>query len=195
MRMSIQNAMPAYDTVGRLLNEQGVGLTPAEMHGLISGMLCGGNNNESNWQTLLHDLTNEGLAFSKNLADALRDMHAAIADALEDDGFLFQLYLPDGEEKTVFDRADALSGWVNHFLLGLGVTQPKLDKVKGETGEAIDDLRNIAQLGYDEDDDQEELEMSLEEIIEYVRVAALLCHDSFTRSQPVIPEASKPTLH
>jgi hypothetical protein len=57
----------------------------------------------------------------------------------------------------VFDRADALAGWVNHFLLGLGVTQPKLDKVKDETGEAIDDLRNIAQLGYDEDEDQEEL--------------------------------------
>lgn len=194
MRMSIQNAMPGYDAVGQLLNEQGVGLTPAEMHGLISGMLCGGNK-ESSWQTLLHELTNEGLAFSKNLADILRQMHAAIADALEDDGFLFQLYIPEGDDDTVFDRADALSGWVNHFLLGLGVTQHKLDKVTGETGEAIDDLRNIAQLGYDEDDDQEELEMSLEEIIEYVRVAALLCHDTFTRTQPLIPEASKPTLH
>ncbi len=61
----------------------------------------------------------------------------------------------------------ALAGWVDHFLLGLGVTQPKLDKVTGETGEAIDGiLRNIAQLGYDEDEDQEELEMSLEEIID-----------------------------
>lgn len=58
----------------------------------------------------------------------------------------------------------------------------------GETGEAIDDLRNIAQLGYDEDEDQEELEMSLEEIIEYVQVAALLCHDTFTHPQPTAPE-------
>jgi len=186
--------MPGYDAINQLLKEQGVGLTPAEMHGLISGILCGGNK-ESSWQPLLHELTNEGLAFSKNLADALRQMHAAIDDALEDDGFMFQLYLPDGDDCTVFDRADALAGWVNHFLLGLGVTQPKLDKVTGETGEAIDDLRNIAQLGYDEEDDQEELEMSLEEIIEYVRVAALLCHDTFTRAQPVVPEAQKPTLH
>ncbi len=194
MRMSIQNAMPGYDAVSQLLNEQGVGLTPAEMHGLISGMLCGGNK-DSSWQPLLHDLTNEGLAFSQNLADTLRDMHAATGDALEDDGFLFQLYLPDGDDATVFDRADALAGWVNHFLLGLGVSQPKLDKVTGETGEAIDDLRNIAQLGYDEDEDQEELEMSLEEIIEYVRVAALLCHDTFTRPAPTAPEVRKPTLH
>lgn len=167
---------------------------PAEMHGLISGILCGGNS-DSSWQPLIHDLTNEGLAFGHELAEALRKMHAATSDSLEDDGFLFQLYLPEGDDVSVFDRADALAGWVNHYLLGLGVTQPKLDKVTGEAGEAIDDLRNIAQLGYDEDEDQEELEMSLEEIIEYVRVASLLCHDNFTRSQPTAPEVRKPTLH
>lgn len=195
MRMSIQNnGMPGYETLGQQLNQQGVGLTPAEMHGLISGMLCGGNK-DSSWQTLLHDLTNEGLAFGKNLSDMLIEMHSVTSDALEDDGFLFQLYLPEGEAISVFERADALAGWVNHFLLGLGVTQPKLDKVTGETGEAIDDLRNIAQLGYDEDEDQEELEMSLEEVVEYVRVAALLCHDSFTRPAPTAPEVPKPTLH
>ncbi len=195
MRMSIQNnSMPGYDTLGQQLSQQGVGLTPAEMHGLISGMLCGGNK-DSSWQALLHDLTNEGLAFSKNLSDTLVQLHSVTSDALEDDGFLFQLYLPEGEDISVFDRADALAGWVNHFLLGLGVTQPKLDKVTGETGEAIDDLRNIAQLGYDEDEDQEELEMSLEEVVEYVRVAALLCHDTFTRPAPTAPEVQKPTLH
>ena len=194
MRMSIQNEMPGYKDLNQLLNQQGVGLTPAEMHGLISGILCGGNS-DSSWQPLIHDLTNEGLAFGHELAEALRKMHSAISDSLEDDGFLFQLYLPEGDDVSVFDRADALAGWVNHYLLGLGVTQPKLDKVTGEAGEAIDDLRNIAQLGYDEEEDQEELEMSLEEIIEYVRVASLLCHDNFTRSQPTAPEVRKPTLH
>ena len=111
------------------------------------------------------------MAFGHELAQALRKMHSATSDALQDDGFLFQLYLPDGDDVSVFDRADALAGWVNHFLLGLGVTQPKLDKVTGETGEAID------------------------EIIEYVRVAALLCHDTFTHPQPTAPEVQKPTLH
>ena len=194
MRMSIQNEMPVYTVMNQLLNQQGVGLTPAEMHGLLSGLLCGGNK-DSSWQPLVHDLTNEGLAFGHELAESLRSMHAATSDALEDDGFLFLLYLPEGDDVSVFDRADALSGWVNHFLLGLGMVQPKLDKVRDETGEAIDDLRNIAQLGYEEDEDQEELEMSLEEIIEYVRVAALLCHDTFTHPQPTAPEVQKPTLH
>ena len=133
--MSIQNEMPGYNEMNQYLNQQGTGLTPAEMHGLISGMICGGND-DSSWLPLLHDLTNEGMAFGHELAQALRKMHSATSDALQDDGFLFQLYLPDGDDVSVFDRADALAGWVNHFLLGLGVTQPKLDKVTGETGEA-----------------------------------------------------------
>lgn len=186
--------MPGYDALASALTQQGVGMTPAEMHGLISGILCGGNRDNS-WQTLVHDLTNEGMAFSQTLAQPLQQLHQGIGDTLEDEGFLFQLYLPDDDDITVFDRADALAGWVNHFLLGLGVSQPKLDKVKGETGEAIDDLRTIAQLGYDEDEDQEELEQSLEEVIEYVRVAALLCHDTFTHTAPTAVEVKKPTLH
>ncbi|NYY80815.1 YecA family protein [Raoultella planticola] len=183
----LQRCRPVTEPTGR-------GLNPAEMHGLISGILCGGNK-DSSWQPLVHDLTNEGLAFGHELAESLRTIHSVTSDSLEDDGFLFQLYLPEGDAVSVFERADALAGWVNHFLLGPGVTQPKLDKIKDETGEAIDDLRNIAQLGYDEDEDQEELEMSLEEIIEYVRVAALLCHETFSRQQPTAPEVRKPTLH
>ncbi|WP_428944070.1 YecA family protein [Pantoea sp. FN060301] len=192
--MPLSNTMPGYDQLASALTQQGVGMTPAEMHGLISGMICGGNT-DSSWQTLVHELTNEGMAFSQSLSQPLQQLHQGIGDALEEEGFLFQLYLPDDDDISVFDRADALAGWVNHFLLGLGVSQPKLDKVKGETGEAIDDLRTIAQLGYDEDEDQEELEQSLEEVIEYVRVAALLCHDTFTHQQPTVVEVKKPTLH
>ena len=88
MRMSIQNEMPGYKDLNQLLNQQGVGLTPAEMHGLISGILCGGNS-DSSWQPLIHDLTNEGLAFGHELAEALRKMHAATSDSLEDDAFFF----------------------------------------------------------------------------------------------------------
>lgn len=186
--------MPGYNTLASVLTQQGVGMTPAEMHGLISGLICGGSH-ASSWQTLVHDLTNEGMAFSQTLAQPLQEMHEAIGNSLEDEGFLFQLYLPEDDDITVFDRADALAGWVNHFLLGLGVAQPKIGQVKGETGEAIDDLRTIAQLGYDEDEDQEELEQSLEEVIEYVRVAALLCHDTFTRAIPTNVMMKKPTLH
>ncbi|WP_413737118.1 YecA family protein [Sodalis sp. RH21] len=193
--MSIQNTFPDYENLNQMLNQQAVALTAAEMHGLISGMLCGGNHDHS-WQTLVHELTNEGLAFSQTLAEPLRQLHEATAHSLDDEEFMFQLLLPDDDRATVFERVDALAGWVNHFLLGLGMVQPKLDKVKGELKEAIDDLRNIGRLGYDEDEDQEELAQSLEEVSEYVRMAAILCHNSFTHPGESEPqEKPKPTLH
>ncbi|PVZ83069.1 YecA family protein [Serratia sp. S1B] len=192
--MSIQNTVPSYQSLTTVLNQQAVALTAAEMHGLISGLLCGGNQDAS-WRTLVFDLTNDGVAFPQVLSQPLEQLHEATKQALEDDEFMFQLMMPEGETVSVFERADAFAGWVNHFLLGLGMMQPKLAQVKGEVGEAIDDLRNIAQLGYDEDEDQEELEQSLEEVMEYVRVAALLCHTEFTRQQPNAAENSKPTLH
>ncbi len=192
--MSLQNALPSFEALSATLSLQGVGMTASEMHGLISGIICGGNQDHS-WKTLVHDLANDGMAFSQALSQPLQQLRDSVQQTLEDDGFMFRLLMPDDSKTSVFERADALAGWVNHFLLGLGVTQPKLDKVTGETGEAIDDLRTIAQLGYDDDEDQEELEQSLEEVVEYVRVAAVLCYETFNRPQPTAPEVQKPTLH
>lgn len=196
MRMSIVNTFPGYEAIDHLLQQQQVALTAAEMHGLISGVLCAGNQDNS-WKTLVSELTNEGLAFPQTLAQPLQQLYQVTRDTLEDDGFMFRMFLPDDTQNdvSVFDRADALAGWVNHFLLGLGVVQPRLDKAQGDLKEVIDDLRNIAQLGYDEDEDKEELEQSLEEIIEYVRVAAIMCHNEFTHPAATAPEQKKPTLH
>ena len=83
-----------------------------------------------------------------------------------------------------------MSEWANHFLLGLGLAQPKLDKEKGEIGEAIDDLHNICQLGYEADDDPEELAEALEEIIEFMRTMAALFYTHFR-----LPEEPKTVLH
>jgi len=190
--MSIENTYPNYDALNLNLQQQSVALTAAEMHGLISGLLCGGNHDGS-WLTLVHDLTNEGMAFSHTLADALQALRKVTADTLDDDSFEFKMLMPN-DDASVFVRADALAGWVNHFLLGLGMMQPKLAKVKGEVGEAIDDLRSIAQLGYEEDEDQEMLAQSLEEVVEYVRVAAIICYNEFNQSKPTAVE-NQPTLH
>lgn len=192
--MLIENDVLQYTTLNTTLIQQQIGLTAAEIHGLISGIICGGNQ-DSSWQPLVYDLTNEGMAFSNPLSQMVSELHDAAEIALEDDNFLFQPLLPT-DDGDIFERIDALAGWVNHFLLGLGVMQPKLDRVASETGEVIDDLRSIGQLGYDSDEDKEELEQSLEEVLEYVRVAAMICYGEFnsTAASP-ITEVRLPKLH
>ncbi|PVX42840.1 hypothetical protein C8D76_101169 [Pasteurella langaaensis DSM 22999] len=180
--------MTEYSTFEQQLKSAQIALSPAELHGFLSGLICGGVRDQS-WQTLLYQLTNDNHAYPTVLLKDVTEIYQKIDRTLADiDGFNFELFLP--EDDNVFTQADALCEWTNHFLLGLGLNQPKLDKEKGEIGEAIDDLHDICQLGYDEDDDQEELADALEEIIEYVRTIAALFYTHF-RPQ----NTDKPIIH
>lgn len=192
--MASENSLPSYQSINTALAQQNVALTAAEMHGLLSGLLCGGCN-DGTWVVMVHDLTNDGLAFGYPLGDLVKGLYEETKEELEEDGFSFEMLIPDDDDASIYERVDALGGWVNHFLLGLGMMQPKLGQVKGEVGEAITDLRNIAQLGYEEEDDPEELELSFEEIREYVRMAAMLCHTDFAKLSGSAPQNGKPTLH
>lgn len=165
-----------YKTINDELKNQQIGLTAAELHGFLSGILAGGNCDES-WKVLLNDMVNDGKPIADSLLTLICKLYDQIKTQLNDDNFEFQLLL---NEQDLFSQINDLVGWVNHFLLGLGLAQPQLAKVKGDVGEAIYDLRQITQLGYDEEENQEELAFAFEEILEYVRMTVILCHDEFS---------------
>ncbi|NHX34357.1 UPF0149 family protein, partial [Escherichia coli] len=83
-----------------------IALTAAEIHGLITGLICGGGRDHS-WQTLVHDLANDGLAFPQTVAQPLRELFDTTFEALDDSEFAFAMLFPD-EDASVFDHADAL---------------------------------------------------------------------------------------
>lgn len=174
-----------YDELNRQLIQNKVGITAAELHGFLSGLLAGGNHDES-WRVLVQDMLNDGQKIAEPLNKEVEELYHITKQQFIDEDFEFQLLLG---EQDLFTQIDDLVGWVNHFLLGIGLVQPKLNRVKGDVGEAIYDLRQIAKLGYDEDEDQQELGFAFEEIKEYVRITAMLCFDEF--NEPDIT----PTLH
>lgn len=177
-----------YSTLNQQLKSASIALSAAELHGFLSGLICGGLADQS-WQPLLYQFTNDNHAYPSALLKEVEQIYAEINRTLSDiDGFNFELLLPEDED--LFARADALCEWANHFLLGLGLVKSDLGKQTGEIGEALDDLNDICQLGYDEEDDKEELAEALEEIIEYVRTIATLFYENF-RPAPT----EKPTIH
>ncbi|TEA27077.1 UPF0149 family protein [Candidatus Schmidhempelia bombi] len=157
------------------LKSQEIGLTAAELHGFLSGILAGGNHDET-WHILLSDIMNNGQPVTGQLSTLINALHTEIKHQLSESDFEFQLLLND---QTLYSQIDDLVGWVNHLLLGLGLVQPKIGKMKGDIGEAIYDLRQITQLGYDKNEDPEQLAFAFEEILEYVRMATILFHDEF----------------
>lgn len=178
----------SYTQLAHQLKQASIALSPAELHGFLSGLICGGVQDQS-WQPLLYQFTNDGQAYPQALLQQASQLYQEIYQTLADvESFDFQLLLPS--HCSVFAQADSLSEWTNHFLLGLGLAQPRLTEQGGDIGEALADLSDICRLGYDEDDDPEELSGALEEIIEYVRTLANLF---FTEFQPKAPP--KTVLH
>ncbi|WP_081298447.1 UPF0149 family protein [Gilliamella sp. wkB108] len=174
-----------YDKLNRQLIQDKIGVTAAELHGFISGILAGGNNDES-WWPLVEDMLNNGQSIADPLAEQIKKLYSLTRRLFFDENFEFQLLL---NEHDLFSQIDDLVGWVNHFLLGIGLVQPKINRLKGDVGEAIYDLRQIVKLGYDESEDPEELGFAFEEIKEYVRITSILCFDEF--NEPDIT----PTIH
>ncbi|MGR3807353.1 hypothetical protein SAMN05660772_00727 [Pasteurella testudinis DSM 23072] len=177
-----------YQQFNQLLQSHQIGMNAAELHGFLSGLLCGGLQND-NWKSLTYQFTNDGHAYPSALIPSLEQLHQSINAELSDEGdFAFELWL---DEKTLFSRADSLSEWVSHFLLGLALAKPYLDQEGEEVKEALGDLNDIANLGYDESDDQEELDVALTEISEYVRAIAMFFYSEFHSKS----ETPSKTLH
>lgn len=184
-RVELMTDSKIYDELNRQLIQNKIGITAAELHGFLTGILAGGNHDES-WRVLVQDMLNDGQKIAEPLNKQIEKLYHSTKQQFIDEDFEFQLLL---SEQDLFRQIDDLVGWVNHFLLGIGLVQPKLNRLKGDVGEAIYDLRQIVKLGYDEDEDQQELGFAFEEIKEYVRITAMLCFDEFNESDIT------PTLH
>lgn len=165
-----------FDELAHCLEVEGFEESPAELHGLLSGRVAGGERLPPN---KIGAAIVESLGVEEELVDNARDdlikLYADIIAAFEDEAFAFRLLLP-GDEFSMSDRVLALSEWCESFLSGLGESglQNQQD-LSDEVMTAISDLGAIAQVGY-EDDDEEDEESDFVEIHEYVRMAAMVIY-------------------
>lgn len=174
----------------QLIKTLAIDYTAAEFHGFLSGLIAGGIQDDS-WQTLTYQFTNDGHAFSQEPLNKLAAFYQQLSDCFDGANPLFSVWLPEQEDG--FALADGIAEWTSHFLLGLGLAQPKLQQETDEVGEAIDDLDEIAKLGYDESDNNDELLEAGEEVVEYLRVVALFLHTHF--GKPTMLKEDKPQIH
>jgi uncharacterized protein YgfB (UPF0149 family) len=153
----------------------------AESHGLLCGLLCRETNGTANdfmsQLAAMQLVVEPGVALEAVLAEAFESTMAQ----LEDEEFGFVLWLPDDEE-SLEERTIALAQWCSGFLAGLG-SGGQLDALSEEAKEAIEDLQQIARAeisspGQDVDDSEED-EVAFTEIVEYVRVVALMLREDF----------------
>ncbi|WED27071.1 YecA family protein [Vibrio sp. DW001] len=179
-----KTTLPDYVTIASGLQASSLSVTPAELHGLLVGMLSGGLSiSDKSWQPLVFDYTNDGMGWpDKALKYAESVLSLSIEELTGTDMELFML-LPD-DDADLMEMADALSEWVNHFISGLGLVNVALRKAPKDIKEALTDLEEISKLGIDENDDLVEQADLLEQVIEHVKACVLTIHAEFGKKRP-----------
>lgn len=162
--------LPPLSAVAEELQQLRVAAEPGEVHGALCGFLCGGGRLQAHWLAQLE------LEAERPAADTggLASLRAATVAQLEDPEFGLALLLPEGDVHVEV-RAEALLTWCRGFLGGFGLAAPGADRLSEDGQEALQDLARIAsaQLSFEGAAGDE---AALEELSEFVRIAALLLH-------------------
>lgn len=148
-----------------------LGVGASELHGALCGWLAGGGADSPRW--LARVMADDALPAPAS-GDTLDRLREASVAQMDDRDFSFDLLVPDADAPLV-ERSGALFDWCRGFLGGFGLAAGKAPALSEESREALDDLARLAAAtAQDEGDDDDEV--ALTEIEEFVRVAALLLH-------------------
>ena len=164
-----------FEELANQLLEQGIAVSPADLHGCIVGLLAAGASHEAEaglaalHQSLDLDLHGE-------LAEQILALYRTTALALADDEFDFYPLLLD-DSADLASRTAALASWCGSFLSGYAhasaATEQQRSALPEDSSEVLRDLAAIADADHDDIEEDEESEKAYAELTEYIRFAAL----------------------
>ncbi len=171
--------IPLFERLTRLLDP----LDPAELHGLLCGLLCADPAIDlDRWLILAREELAEGAELAEpvlDLVSRLFEFGAAQMNAA--DGTVTPL-LPD-DDAPLRQRTDALGAWCQGLLYGLGLGQvERRGLLSEESREFLRDATEIAQVGFETDEANEADETAYAEVVEYLRVGLLMILEDLRHS-------------
>jgi len=164
-----------FDGLANGLFDQGCAVSPAEVHGCLSGILAAGAERSGEvalvWLQRCLALDPVG-----ELAGTIIALYEHTALALDSEDMAFAPLLPD-EGFEVELRITALGDWSRGFVAAYAqylALRPVSERdLRPDTAELLNDMVAIAQAIAGDDDDEDALEDQLYEVVEYLRVAAM----------------------
>jgi len=185
--MSTHN-QPPYERLTRLLDP----LDPAELHGLLCGLLCADADlDPERWLLHARDYSEQDGELAEPVRDLLvRFFEYGLAQLNALDCSVTPL-LPD-DDAPLSRRTDALGTWCQGLLYGLGLGEvERCGELSAESREFLRDAAEIARAGFEVDEASEADETAYAEVVEYLRAGLLLIHQDLRQSNP----PSHPRLH
>jgi yecA family protein len=160
----------AYPIINAILVENQADSCAAEAHGMATGLLCANEKTDS--QYWLDELLPNDSPISDEQESLLIRLFEETRRLLTGDDFEFDLFLPD-DNTLITEKISALSRWCQGFLFGVGYMWSKPDFSK-EANEILKDIAEFTKLDTEDENENEENELALMELTEYLRTAVLL---------------------
>ncbi len=182
-----------HEELVQVLNEQDFTGTACEFHGLLTGLVAGGMfKGNKDYLEHLSALFNNGMSIKGKVKVAANDLVEKIHTQFEAGDMSFELMLMD-EDEVLQDQAEELINWVQYFLVGFGLNKRNLENASSDVREIIEDLTNVTRMDHEMEDTNEN-QADYYEVVEFIRVSAILCHQEFGKPNTHEDE-SKKTLH
>ena len=170
--------MPSWSEAADVLLGMGLTLNPSELHGALLGLMSTGHRltSEADIDSAL-SILEKALAvdLQGEVAEFVKRLSGATVSAVRDTDFAFTPLLPDDEDEF-HHRLSSVGSWASGFLTGftqaISAANSASDAVDPTAAEALKDFAAIAQIDVEESE-SDETERDLEELVEYLRMAAL----------------------
>lgn len=190
--------LPDYLILASALEKFGTEVTPSEMHGTLSGLLCANTGADAEiWQQALWPNQPRGDLLATEALDLFNQTHDITRKQLNDPSCEFQMLLPDDDD-SLDQRVHALGDWCQGYLIGLslgGITD--LAALPEDAREIANDMLEIARAGTSYDlEGSEEDENAYTQLTEYLRVGVLLINEELQPTQAApVNTSTDATLH
>jgi yecA family protein len=179
--MHIESKTLAFTDFRHLLAQADSLANPAEIHGIICGLVCTGQKLDGQaWFHLVLKLFESRAhitALHRGLVLDLYEKTCLQLSGLEND---FYLLLPDNEQPLA-ERAEALSQWCQGFLYSLRLINSSIqEEAPKEILEALNTIQEIAKLDYSNIIIRDVDTNAYTGVVEFVRKAVISLHEDFS---------------
>ena len=191
--------LPIYGSVAEIIESVHTLASPAEVHGLLCGIICSGKQqiDSETWAAKAMGLGDKDLHLSKKQATILQQLLDYSYNRLTQMEFDFQLLLPD-EEASLSARSAEIGSWCHGFLIGLELTSDldvTSDRLSVEGYDTLVKLSEIAEIDYEDLDYSERDETALVEVVEFVRLAILTIYSELNQGTSGISIPTSRMVH
>ncbi|TLY52041.1 MAG: UPF0149 family protein [Gammaproteobacteria bacterium] len=174
----------SYAELGAVLARTQFGVSASDLHGSLAGFLCGGGHSDARRWLAALELDPDDSVTAAFPPHMLEQLYTDCAAWLADPGLQFEPLLPP-TSAPLGARADALVEWCRGFLGGIGLAGAgAAGTLSAVAKEILSDFDTIAGTRFEYADSEED-ENALAEVIEFIRVGALLLHTELSGTSPL----------